>query len=102
MRAKSGGLLEGLGREGVQEPHPVRQRRVRQCCDPPRPFIVKGGTYADGTYPDIDAFFQKQAAELDHKHREATLHKIQQLVCKNSMVGPIWQLAFINGVGPRV
>jgi len=65
-------------------------------------FIVKGGTYAYGSYPDIDALALQQAAELDHKRRAAMLEKMQQLVHEKSVVAPIWQLAFINGVGPRV
>ena len=43
-------------------------------------FVVKGGAYAYGSYPDIDELFQQQAVELDHAKREALLHKIQQLV----------------------
>ena len=65
-------------------------------------YAVKGGTYAHGNYPDIDALFQQQGTELDQKKREAILHKIQQLVYERTMYAPIWQLAFINGVGPRV
>ena len=65
-------------------------------------FIVKGGTYVYGSYPDIDALALQQAAELDHKRRAAVLDKMQQLVHDKSVVAPIWQLAFINGVGPRV
>src|SRR5438132_123400 len=65
-------------------------------------YAVKGGTYAYGNYSDIDALFQQQGTELDHKKREAILHKIQQLVYERTMYAPIWQLAFINGVGPRV
>jgi peptide/nickel transport system substrate-binding protein len=65
-------------------------------------FIVKGGAYVYGNYPDIDELFQKQAIELDQKKREATLHKIQQLVYERTIIAPIWQLAFINAVGPRV
>jgi peptide/nickel transport system substrate-binding protein len=65
-------------------------------------FIVKGGTYAYGNYPDIDELFQKQAVELDHQKREALLHKTQQLVHERTVIAPIWQLAFINGIGPRV
>ena len=65
-------------------------------------FIVKGGTYAYGNYPDIDALYQQQAAVLDHKKREAILDNIQQLVYDKAISAPIWQLAFINGVGPRV
>ena len=44
----------------------------------------------------------EQAAELDAKKREAILHKMQQLVHEKTIYAPIWQLAFINGVGPRV
>jgi peptide/nickel transport system substrate-binding protein len=65
-------------------------------------FIVKGGPYVYGSYPDIDALAPQQAAELDHKRRAAVLEKMQQLVHDKSLVAPIWQLAFINGVGPRV
>jgi peptide/nickel transport system substrate-binding protein len=65
-------------------------------------FVVKGGTYVRGSFPDIDALFQQQAAELDHHKREAILHKMQQLVTERSIFGPIWQLGFINGVGSRV
>ena len=65
-------------------------------------FIVKGGTYVYGSYPDIDALAPQQAAELDHKRRAVILEKMQQLVHDKSVVAPIWQLAFINGVGSRV
>jgi peptide/nickel transport system substrate-binding protein len=65
-------------------------------------YVVKGGTYAYGNYPDIDALFQQQAVELDPKRRGVILEKIQQLVTERTIYAPIWQLAFINGVGPRV
>ena len=65
-------------------------------------FIVKGGTYAYGSYPDIDALFQQQAVELDHKRRATILDNIQQLIRDKAIVAPIWQLAFINGFGSRV
>jgi peptide/nickel transport system substrate-binding protein len=65
-------------------------------------FVVKGGAYVYGNYPDIDALFQDQAAELDRKRREAMLHKMQQFVYERTIYAPIWQLAFINGFGPRV
>jgi peptide/nickel transport system substrate-binding protein len=65
-------------------------------------FVVKGGTFVYGNYPDIDGLFQQQAVEMDRKRREAMLHKIQELVYQRSIYAPIWQLAFINGVGPRV
>ena len=65
-------------------------------------FVAKGGTFAYGNYPDIDALFLQQAKELDSKRREAILDQIQQLMHERSIFAPIWQLAFINGVGPRV
>ncbi len=65
-------------------------------------LVVQGGTFAYGSYPDIDALFLQQAVELDHARREAMLHKLQQIVHERSIYAPIWQLAFINGVGPRV
>jgi peptide/nickel transport system substrate-binding protein len=65
-------------------------------------FVVKGGPYVYGSYPDIDGLFQEQANEPDRKKREATLHKIQQLVHDKVMVLPIWELGFLNGHGPRV
>ena len=65
-------------------------------------FVVNGGTYVYGSYGDIDSLFKDQAAELDRKKREALLHKIQQLMRDKVMHIPIWELAFINGHGPRV
>jgi len=65
-------------------------------------FVVKGGTFVYGNYPDIDALFQQQAVEMDHKRRGAVLEKIQQILHERTIYAPIWQLAFINGVGPRV
>ena len=65
-------------------------------------FVVTGGAYVYGTYPDLDGLFREQAAELDRKRREATLHKMQQILTERVVYAPIWELAFLNGVGPRV
>ncbi len=65
-------------------------------------FVAKGGAYVYGSYPDIDALFQEQASELDRTRRAAKLHKIQQLVHERTIYAHLWQLAFINGAGPRV
>jgi peptide/nickel transport system substrate-binding protein len=65
-------------------------------------FVVKGGAYVYGSYADIDELFPKQADELDHAKRSAILDRMQQLVHEKAMFAPIWRLAFINGVGPRV
>jgi peptide/nickel transport system substrate-binding protein len=65
-------------------------------------FVVKGGNFAYGNYPDIDELFPKQADELDTTKRKAILDKMQQLVHDKAIYAPIWQLGFLNGVGPRV
>ena len=65
-------------------------------------FVAKGGTYVYGSYPDIDALFQQQESELDAKKRAAMLDKIQQLVHERTIYAHLWQLAFLNGAGPRV
>jgi len=65
-------------------------------------FVITGGTYVYGSYPDLDGLFREQAAETDTKRREAVLHKIQQILQQKVVYAPIWQLAFLNGVGPRV
>jgi peptide/nickel transport system substrate-binding protein len=66
-------------------------------------FVVTGGVYVYGSYPDLDGLFQEQATELDRKRREAVLQKMQQLVVQDkAMYAPIWELAFLNGVGSRV
>ena len=66
------------------------------------PFAISGGAFAYGGYPDIDGLFKEQASELEPKKREALLHRIQQLIHEKVMVLPIWQLALLQGVGPRV
>jgi peptide/nickel transport system substrate-binding protein len=65
-------------------------------------FVVKGGPYVYGSYPDIDELYPQQAEELDHEKRAAILDKMQQLVHEKAVYAPIWQLGFINAVGPRV
>ena len=65
-------------------------------------FVVKGGIYAYGSYPDIDALFPHQAAELDPKKRAAILEKMQQLLAERMVYAPVWELGLLNGVGPRV
>jgi peptide/nickel transport system substrate-binding protein len=38
-------------------------------------FVVKGGAYGYGSYPDIDELYPQQADELDHEKRAAILEK---------------------------
>ena len=65
-------------------------------------FVVKGGSNVYGSYPEIDELYLQQSNELDAKKREAILHKMQQLVYEKAIYAPIWQLAFLSGIGPRV
>ena len=65
-------------------------------------FVVKDGAFSYGNYPDIDELFPVQANELNHDKRAAILDKMQQLVYDKAIYAPIWQLGFLNGVGPRV
>ncbi len=65
-------------------------------------FVAAGGIYVYGNYADIDGLFREQATELDQKRREATLHRIQQLIHDKAMVAPIWLNAGLHGLGPRV
>jgi len=65
-------------------------------------WAVKGGAYAYGSYPDIDAMYQQQLVEVDTAKRAAILERMQQLVYERHMIVNLWQLAFLNAVGPRV
>jgi peptide/nickel transport system substrate-binding protein len=65
-------------------------------------FVVKDGTYVYGNYPDIDTLFEQQAKEMDRTKRTALLQKLQQLTQEKTIYAPLWQLAFISAVGPRV
>ena len=40
--------------------------------------------------------------QLDAKKREATLHRIQQLMHEKVMYLPIWQFSMLQAYGPRV
>jgi peptide/nickel transport system substrate-binding protein len=65
-------------------------------------FVAKGGTYAYGSYPDIDALFAEQATEMDRVKRTTLLHQLQQLVYERNIFAPIWQNALLSGIGRRV
>jgi peptide/nickel transport system substrate-binding protein len=65
-------------------------------------FTASSGDYAYGGYPDIDEFFREQVNELDAKKREATLHRIQQLMHEKVIYLPIWQFPLLQAYGPRV
>ena len=83
--------------------HVARRGRARQRRHARRRTTSsRDGLYAFGGYPDIDDLFVQQARELDPKRREALLHQIQRLAHERVMAAPLWELGFLNGVGPRV
>ena len=65
-------------------------------------YVVIGGAYVYGSYPEIDALYQQQAVELNRKKRGEILDKMQLILAERTIYAPIWQLGFINGAGPRV
>ena len=65
-------------------------------------YVTKNGIYSSGVVPEIEDLYQRQARELDRKKREALLHQIQQIIHDRVMYVPIYELAFLWGVGPRV
>ena len=65
-------------------------------------FVAAEGTFTYGSYPDIEGMIREQAGENDPKKREAILHRVQQMIHERAVFAPIWELAFLNGYGPRV
>ena len=65
-------------------------------------YVTKNGIYSSGVVPEIEDLYQRQAKELDRKKREALLHQIQQIMHDRVMHVPIYELAFLWGIGPRV
>ena len=65
-------------------------------------YVSRNGVYTSGVMPDVEDLFQRQARETDVKKREALLHQIQSILHERVTHIPIYELAFIWGVGPRV
>jgi len=66
------------------------------------PYATKNGIYAYGSLPVVDDLFAGQAREVDVKKRETLVRQMQTAVTEHVMHVPIYELAFIWGVGPRV
>ena len=66
------------------------------------PYATTNGIYAYGSLPEIDELYARQGRELEAKKREALLGQIQKLLVEKTINVPIYELAFICGVGPRV
>jgi len=65
-------------------------------------YVSKNGIYTSGVMPDVEDLFQRQARETDVKKREALIHQIQEILRERVTHIPLYELAFIWGVGPRV
>ncbi len=65
-------------------------------------YVVSWGEFAYGGMPDLDELFNAQARERDPTRREAMLHELQRLVQERVLFVPIFEIAGLNGVGPRV
>jgi peptide/nickel transport system substrate-binding protein len=65
-------------------------------------YVPSDGTYAYGSFPDVDALFKQQARETDRKKREALLHQIQKILHDRVRFAPIYDYVWPSGVGPRV
>jgi len=65
-------------------------------------YVSRNGIYTSGILPDVEDLFQRQARETDVKKREALVHQIQQILHDRLTHIPIYELAFIWGVGPSV
>ena len=65
-------------------------------------YVTRGGIYTYGVIPEVEDLFQRQARELDRKKREALLNQIQKILHEQATHAPIYELAFLWGVGPRV
>ena len=65
-------------------------------------LATRGGLYAAGVIPEVEDLFERQAREPDRRKREEMLHQIQRILHDRIVFAPIWENAFIRGVGPRV
>ena len=65
-------------------------------------YVSKDGIYSYGVIPEVEDLFQRQAREQDRAKRGALVHQIQKILHERVMHAPIYELAFIWGVGPRV
>jgi peptide/nickel transport system substrate-binding protein len=64
-------------------------------------YVSKDGVYSAGVIPEVEDLFQRQARETDVKKREALVHQIQGILHDRVTHIPIYELAFIWGIGPR-
>ena len=67
-----------------------------------KPFVTKGGIYAYGTAPDLEDLYAVRRESWTASSEKVLLHQLQKAVADRVLTAPIFQQAFIWGVGPRV
>jgi peptide/nickel transport system substrate-binding protein len=65
-------------------------------------YFAREGLYTWGSHPDLDDLYVQQSRELDPKRREMLLHQIQRLAHERVLHAPLWELGFLNAIGPNV
>ena len=86
---------------GARRPDGTQEAVYKITLDPRENPM--GAEYLKATIEwHIDGLFEEQATMPDRKRREATLQKIQQLMHEKVMHLPLFESAFLNGVGPKV
>ena len=88
-------LNKGIFRGGERR---VRQRRHPAC----RRLSSRTGPLCMAAIPISMSCFRSRPTNSTARSARQILHKMQQLVYEKAIFAPIWELAFINGVGPRL
>jgi len=64
--------------------------------------VVASGTPSIAVILTSSVSSGEQAAERDRAKRELLLHRMQQLIYDGALFAPIFDVAFLSVVGPRV
>ena len=67
-----------------------------------RAFVVCNGSSSRTCVPEIDQKFQQYESSANPDERERLIAEIQQQVLDDYIFIPVYRLAFIGGLGPRV
>jgi len=94
-------LVSGA-RGGALEPEEASL--VEALCE--LAFDHRAGKLSQSDYEELRDLYERRAADAltraDRARREALLHQIQKIRHERVMHAPIYELAFLWGVGPRV
>ena len=94
---------DGVAREEAQERDRGHHRRGRQRRHAARaPTSARTASTPPACIPEVEDLFQRQARETDVKKREALSTRSSGILHERVTHIPIYELAFIWGVGPRV